>query len=70
MKITLHDSGSRDGKFLPFSAYPGLSIDPCGYGTTEAAALEELIDKIDEALADLEDAKAEAMALLNERRLP
>ena len=62
-----------DGKKKPFSfyAYPQkLDIDPCGYGATEAEALEELIDKIDQDISALQEAKAEALEMLNERRLP
>ena len=63
-----------DGKKKPFSvsAYPqklSIGIDPCGYGATEVEALEELIDKIDQDIAALQEAKAEAMAMLNQRRM-
>lgn len=60
-----------DGKKNPFSVYAyaqKLDIDPCGYGATEVEALEQLIDKMDEDICVLQEAKAAVTAMLNERR--
>lgn len=66
MHIKLND----DEKKKPFSVYAWASdllIDPCGYGATEAAALDDLIDKIDGDIAVLQEAKTIAQAMLKER---
>lgn len=67
--IRLKDDGTK--KPFSVSAYPqklAIGLDPCGYGTTEAEALENLIDNIDEDISALQEAKTEAMAMLSQRR--
>lgn len=66
MPIKLDD----DQKKKPFSVYAwasGLNIDPCGYGSTEANALSDLLDKIDDDIASLRETRAIAQAMLDER---
>jgi hypothetical protein len=67
--IKLDDDGKK--KLFSVSAYPEklhMDLDPCGYGATEVEALAELIDKIDQDISVLREAKAEAIAMLNQRR--
>lgn len=64
--ITLFDGKNK--KPFGVSAYPSdLQIDPCGYGSTEAEALSDLLLNLDESISVLQETKAMARTMLSER---